>query len=230
VRTPIHLPADVAAVPELRFAVEGAEALPGPAPTVALRLAIERTAGAAVRSMTLVVRVDIATARRRYGSFEEARLVELFGAPDQWGSTLRALPWTRTTVLVGPFDQRANVEVALPCTYDFDVAAAKYLDGLRDGDVPLDLLFTGTVLYQDGGRIQAAPVPWDREAAYRLPVAVWRAAMDAAFPDAAWLRLRRDVFDRLYAFRAVGALPSWEATIRTLLDRAGHESEGPWTR
>jgi hypothetical protein len=227
---PMPVTADVAAAPELRFAVEGAQALPGPAPTIGLRLAIERTAGADVRSLTLAVRVDIATARRRYGSVEEARLAELFGAPEQWGSTLRTLPWTRTTVLVGPFDERATVEVALPCSYDFDVAAAKYLDGLRDGEVPLDLLFTGTVLYQDGDRIQAAPVPWEREAAYRLPVAVWRAAMDAAFPDGAWLRLRRDVFDRLYAFRAGGALPSWEATIDALLDRAGYESEGPWTR
>jgi Family of unknown function (DUF6084) len=217
---------ELAAIPELAFSVDGAEALARAAvPTIGLRLAVERTAGAAVRSATVGVRLDIAPARRAYDAQTEARLVELFGAPERWGTTLRGIGWARTTVLVGPFDERTTVELAVPCSYDFEVAAAKYLHALRDGEIPLDLMFSGSVLYEVGGRIQAAPIPWDREATYRLPVRVWRAAIDTAFPDSAWLRLQREAFDRLYAYRARGAFTSWEDTIEALLVR-----EGSWTR
>ena len=33
-------------------------------------------------------------------------------------------------------------------------------------------------------------------------VRVWREAMDRHFPGTAWLRLRRDTFDRLHAVKA----------------------------
>ena len=49
--------------------------------------------------------------------------------------------------------------------------------------------------------------------------------MDTAFPDIYWVRLQRETFDRLYAYRARRALPSWEETIEALLDE-----EDPWTR
>lgn len=213
---------ELAAIPQLGFSVEGAEALPrAAAPTVALRLAVSRVAGAPVRSATVGVRVDIAPARRGYDEAAERRLAELFGPPDAWGTTLRGIGWARTTVLVGPFDDRTVVELPLPCSYDFEVAAAKYLEALRDGEIPLDLMFSGSVLYDAGGRIQAAPIGWDREATFRLPVAVWREAMDAAFGASAWLRLRRDTFDRLYAYRAQRALTSWEAAIESLLAEEG---------
>jgi hypothetical protein len=208
----------LAAIPELRFSVTGAHALAGAAaPTVVLRLAIERTAGAPVRSATVGVRADIAPARRAYDDATEARLVELFGPPAGWGTTLRGIGWARTTVLVGPFDERTAVELPLPGSYDFDVAAFKYLHALRDGEIPVELQFSGSVLYEVDGRIQAAPIPWDREASGRLPVRVWREAMEAAFGDSAWLRLPRDTFDRLYAFRAQRGHATWEATIEELL-------------
>jgi Family of unknown function (DUF6084) len=213
------------AIPELRFSVEGAVPVARAAvPTVVLRLVVERTGGGAVRSATVGVRVDIAPARRAYDPATQERLAELFGPPDRWGDTLRGIGWSRATVLVGPFEDRTTVELPLPCSYDFEVAAAKYLDALGDGDIPLDLLFSGSVLYDAGGRVQAAPIAWDREATYRLPVHTWRSAMQAAFGDSAWLRLSRDTFDRLSAYRARGAYTSWEAAIDSLL------GEGSWTR
>jgi Family of unknown function (DUF6084) len=221
----VPLVADLGAAPELQFSVEGAEAVSrAAAPTIALRLGVERVGGGPVRSATVGVRVDIAPARRAYDATTRERLVDLFGAPDRWGDTLGSIGWSRATVLVGPFADRATAELALPCSYDFDVAAAKYLDALRDGDIPLDLMFSGMVLYDSDGRVQAAPIAWDREATYRLPVQVWRDAMAAAFGDSPWLRLRRDTFDRLSAYRARGAYTSWDAAIDSLL------GEGPWTR
>lgn len=210
---------DAAAVPELGFAVRDARALrPAAAPT--LRLALEVDAGGApVRSLVLDVQVRIAAPRRRYAPAEQERLAELFGAPDRWGTTLRSLLWTHVTLAVPPFEGATVTDLDLPCTYDFEVAAARYLAALDGGEIPLELLFSGTVFHAaPGGGLRASRIGWDREAAYRLPVGVWREAMDRHFPGCAWLRVDRGVFDRLAAFRARRTLPSWEAALGTLLD------------
>ena len=101
--------------------------------------------------------------------------------------------------------------------------ATRYFDALRDGDVPLELLFSGTVFYTaPDGRLQTARLSWDLEAEYRLPVAVWRAAIDHHFPGTAWLRLDRESHDRLVAYKSRRALPMWAAVMDELLpeDRA----------
>ncbi len=38
-------------------------------------------------------------------------------------------------------------------------------------------------------------MPWDREARYELPVAVWREMIRAYFPSQGWLRLDEDVLN-----------------------------------
>ncbi len=94
----------------------------------------------------------------------------------------------------------------------------RYFAALPDGDVPLELLFSGTVFWStDAGLLQAARLPWDREATFRLPVATWREVIDRYFPHSAWLRLDRDVFDRLWAYRSRHALPSWDVALDALL-------------
>jgi hypothetical protein len=44
--------------------------------------------------------------------------------------------------------------------------------------------------------------------------------MDRVFGDRPWLRLHRETFDRLYAYRARHALGTWEATVDALLEEA----------
>jgi hypothetical protein len=107
------------------------------------------------------------------------------------------------------FNDTAVVDLSVPCTFDFNVAATKYFHGLADGDVPLAFLFSGTVFYADGaGALQVAPIPWDKESRFRLPVKSWREVMDVYYPNSAWLCLRRDVFERLYQFKVEhGILP-----------------------
>jgi hypothetical protein len=207
-------------VPQLEFAVTAARALPRAAvPTIALTLAIEVLTGPSVRSLTVGVRADIAPARRGYDEREEVRLSDLFGAPALWDGTLGALPWTRGIVLVGPFSERTTAEVPLPGSYDFEVSAAKYLNALGGGEIPIELMFSGTILYADQERgVQAAPIPWDREASYRLPVAVWREAMRSVFGDSPWLRLPRGTFERLCAYRRELGVPDWEQAIDSLLE------------
>jgi hypothetical protein len=124
-------------------------------------------------------------------------------------------------VNVPAFAGSTVVELHVPCTYDFDVVASKYLDALDGGEVPLELLFSGTVFYLDRRALRVVQLPWDREARYSLPVAVWREALERAFPGTAWLRMRRDVFDRLQAYKASRALLTWDAALEELLERSG---------
>jgi len=211
------------AAPQLEFSVTGVEALRhAAAPTLAFALEIESEGGRPVRSVMLDVQVQIAARRRGYEGAEHERLAELFGDRSRWGTTLRTLPWTRATAVVKPFAGRTSVELTIPCTYDFEVTASRYLHALEDGEVPLELLFSGTLFYaeQETGALRIARIGWDREAEIAMPVRVWREALDNHFPGCAWLRLDRRHFDRLAAYKARHALVSWEAALDALLERA----------
>jgi Family of unknown function (DUF6084) len=208
--------------PELAFSIERVEPVRyATVPTLGFGVRIERVSGPPVRSIALNAQIRIAATRRAYDPETQERLIELFGGPEIWGRGLRSLPWTSAVGQVPSFDNSIVVELAVACTYDFEVAASKYLHALRDGEVPLELLFSGTVFYagEDLG-LQIVLVPWEKEAEYRMPIRVWRQMMDHYFPNSAWLRLRRDSFDRLYAYRSRNALPSWERTVDALLDEA----------
>ncbi|MBA3428507.1 MAG: hypothetical protein H0U07_08050 [Actinobacteria bacterium] len=171
--------------------------------------------------MALNAQLRLDATRRSYEPGDEKLLVELFGRRERWGQTLRSLLWTHATVTVPRFVGETRVELHVPATYDFEVVAAKYLNALSGGDVPLELLFSGTLFFPGAdGRLQAAPISWELEARTVLPVSVWREAIDNAFPGSAWLRVSQDSFDRLWSYRAQRALPSWEATLDGLLD--GH--------
>lgn len=215
---PIPL-AKTEALPRLQFAVESAEALRfAAAPTIAFVLSV--TSDLPVRSLSLNAQVRIVPTRRGYDDDDQARLVELFGTPERWGETLRSFLWTNATLVVPPFESSARAALNVSCTYDLEVAASKYFHALGDGDVPLELLFSGTVFFVgDGGALRTVQVPWECEAQFRLPVQTWRLAMENHFPGSAWLRLRKDVFDRLTAYKAERALPTWEATIEELLEQ-----------
>jgi hypothetical protein len=210
-------------VVDLDFAVEDARAVEYAAvPMLGFDIRITCRSGHAVHSIMLDVQVQIAARRRSYDGEEEPRLAELFGTPERWSTTLRTLPWLRATQVVPRFAGETLVELRVPCTYDFEVTAAKYFQALGDGEVPLEFLFGGTTFYAaHGGALQATMIGWDREADFRLPVSVWRQTMDHYFPGSAWLRLDRDTFARLAAHRARNTLPSWEQTLDSLLPEDG---------
>ena len=50
-----------------------------------------------------------------------------------------------------------------------------------------------------------------------LPVAVWREAVDVHFPGQAWLRVRRETFDRLSVYRGRHGLTSMDDALDRLL-------------
>lgn len=190
------------------------------APTVAFSLIVE--SDKPVRSLSLNAQIRIVPGRRGYDEDDQANLIELFGTPERWGETLRSFLWNNTTLVIPPFESTTRVELPVSCTYDLEVAAAKYFNALGNGDVPLEFLFSGTVFYLAGeGSLRTAQIPWECEAQYRLPVHIWKLAMENHFPGSAWVRLRKDVFERLVAYKAGRALPTWEATVEDLLDRPG---------
>jgi hypothetical protein len=144
-------------------------------------------------------------------------MTEVFGEPSQWSRTLRPLLVADVSRVVPAFHGACEIDLPVPCTYDLDVAATKYLQALRGGAVPLSFLFRGTVFFAGETGLSVEMLPWDREASFELPVATWRAAMDAFFPEQGWVRLRRDVLDSLLAFKAVRAHASWDDVMRDLL-------------
>jgi hypothetical protein len=212
------------AVPRLTFVVQDAGPVEHAAvPTLRLALRIDGE-GPPIRSILLDVQVQIAARRRPYDRRAEERLVDLFGTADRWGDSLRTLPWTRSTLVVPPFEGSTIADLQITCSYDLEVTASRYLHALEDGEVPLELLFSGTIFYSmPDGRLQTVRIPWSGEAQYDLPVRVWRETMDAHFPNAAWLRLDRESFDRLNDYKARRSLPNWEKTLDSLLDAAGDD-------
>ncbi len=210
----------------LAFSVVGSRAETyAAAPLVTLRLRVAETSGIRVHAIALRTQIQIEPQRRRYEASESDALVDLFGGPERYGNTLRALLWTHVSTMVVGFSGETEVELLLPCSYDFEVAAYKYLHALEDGEIPLALFFSGTVLLEsDDGQVQAELVPWTCEARYRLPVSVYRATMNAHFPNSAWLRVHHDTFEQLDRLRRTSALPTWDAVVLSLLDRSGSEA------
>lgn len=209
------------AIPELAFAVEDAAPADHAAvPTLRFALRIDSRGRQPIRSLVLDAQVQIAARGRAYDDASRERLFDLFGPPEGWGRTLRTLLWARTTLLVPPFDASTVVALDVPCTYDLEVTAARYLDALGDGSVPLELLFSGAVFYSGAdGALQTTRISWESEAAYELPVRVYRETMERHFPGTAWLRLRKESFDRLAAYRSRHALASWEDALDALLSQ-----------
>jgi hypothetical protein len=207
-------------VPELHFQFEGSEAVANAAvPSIALKLRLTNLpADETIHSLTLRCQVQIEPARRRYESVEQEKLLDLFGTPDRWSRTVRPMLWMNTSVAVPGFTGTTLVDLQLPCTFDFNVAATKYFYALNTGEVPLCVMFSGTVFYNGAGdALQVAQVPWDREANYRLPISVWKQMMDAHYPNTAFLCLQRDAFDRLNEFKQRHGIPTWEQAIERAL-------------
>ncbi|MFJ6752598.1 MULTISPECIES: DUF6084 family protein [unclassified Streptomyces] len=199
-------------------------------PTLVFRLRITAAADdARVHAIALRCQIRIEPARRGYDPDEAAALADLFGERSRWGSTLQPLQFAQVSLVVPGFTGETEVDLPVPCTYDMDVAASRYFQALRDGEVPLLMLFSGTVFAGAGG-FRVEPVPWDKEAPFRMPVPVWQEMREAHFPGCGWLRLPRETLDALLAFRSRRALPSWEAAVEALLATADAAEPAPRAR
>jgi hypothetical protein len=186
-------------------------------PTLLARVRVEETTGERVHALALRAQVRIEPQRRRYDDTEERALLDLFGDRSRFAETLRPFAWLHTSTVAPGFTGATEVELPMPCTYDFEVSGTTYLHALRDGEIPLVFLFSGTVFTRGTTGFSVTAVPWDREARFRLPVAVWRDLMAAFFPGTEWLRMRRDTVEALAHYRHVRGLTSWDDAVTSLL-------------
>jgi hypothetical protein len=191
------------------------------APTLQFRLRIAETTGQRVHAMALRCQMRIEPARRRYSPEEVENLRDLFGPTSRYADTLNPIQFAQTSTMVPGFSGSIEVDLPVTCTYDLEVSAAKYFHGLDEGEIPLLLLFSGTVFNRGETGLSVEQVPWHKECVYRLPVAVWDALIDAYFPNSGWIRLHRDTLDALMRYKTDRGLPTWEHAFETLLKEAG---------
>jgi len=207
-------------MPDLAFQVEGVEVVANAVtPMLAFRLRLsDANPGQVIHTVALRCQILLEVTRRKYSGEDQERLLDLFGEPSRWGQTLRSLLWTHANLVVPSFQGSTVVDLPVPCTFDFNVAATKYFDGLADGEVPVCLQFSGTVFYAGGeGELQVAPISWDKEARFKLPVKIWRDMMNSYYPHSAWLRLHKDAFDRLHQYKVRHGIPTWEEALERII-------------
>jgi hypothetical protein len=208
-----------ATVPEPDFAVIGARSVRyAAAPMLMLDLQVSEPSGRTVYMIALTIQLMIDPARRSYDEKTRAGLVELFGAPERWAVTTRSLIWAQLDVLVPAFTGSTTVAIPVPCSYDLELAAAKYLHSLSDGEAPLALHFNGTVYYPaDDGGLQMVLVPWSKSIDFRMPVSVWRETVEHYYPNTNWIAVRSDTFDALQRAKLTRGLATFDACIEALL-------------
>jgi hypothetical protein len=194
-------------------------------PSMSLTLRIAETDGQKVEAIALRCQIRIEPTRRQYTDAEAERLNDLFGETKRWADTLRPLQFTTVSVMVPGFTGSVELDLPVTLSYDLEIGSTRYFAGLEGGEIPLLLLFSGTVFTTVDGRMQAQQVPWSKEASYRLPVSLWREAIDMHFPNSAWIRMSLQTLDELQRFKNRQALPTWDATLTALLARADDGAE-----
>ncbi len=207
-------------MPDLDFKIIGVEhAAHGLTPLLHFKVGITNTpATETIQSVILQAQIQIQAPGRSYNESEKPKLIDLFGTPDQWGTTLRNRLWTLSNTTVRTFAGSTEAILPVPCSFDLNVAGTKYFYALEGDEVPLLFLFSGTVFYAaPDGHLQVQQISWEKECIYRMPVSVWKKMMDEHYPNTAFVSLQRDVFDRLNEYKQSAGVSSWEQAIEKLL-------------
>jgi Family of unknown function (DUF6084) len=203
---------------EVTFAV--VDVFPEPyavTPVLTARVGIAAVGDEPVHAIALRAQIRIEPLRRGYTDEEAAALLDLFGTRDRWGTTQHTFLWQHSGVMVPGFTGTTQVDLPLECTYDFEVTAAKFFHALRDGNIPLQFLFSGTIFLKGQHGFAVAPVPWDREDHYDLPVSVWRDLVEMHYPHTGWIRLHHNTISALNDYKARHALLGLDDTVTALL-------------
>jgi hypothetical protein len=214
-------------MPDLNFEVVDAQAPAFAAtPMLIFKLRIDNAIPHEhIASVSLRCQIQINVTRRRYSAEAQERLLDVFGEPKRWGETLRPLLWTHASTVVTQFSESIIADLPVPCTYDFEVVGTKYFNALGDGEIPLTFLFSGTIFYEgEEGNLQVGQISWSKEATYRLPVALWQEMIERYYPNSAWIRLHKDIFDQLYQYKASQGLPTWDEVVARLLQASSKEA------
>jgi hypothetical protein len=189
-------------------------------PSIGLTLRISETSGQRIDAIALRCQIRIEPSRRRYSPVEEQRLKDLFGETTQWADTLKPMQFTNISTMVTGFTGSTEIPLPVTFSYDLEIGSGRYFASLESGEIPLLLLFSGTIFSVVDGKFQVQQVPWSKEATYRLPVSVWQEAVDVHFPNSGWITMSRQTLEELQQFKTERALPTWDATVSALLAEA----------
>ena len=209
-------------MPDLRFRIDNvAPVARSLAPQLGFQIRIENTMPEAIHSILLRCTIQVEASRRRYSPDEQERLRDVFGERSRWGETLHPLLWSNASVVVPAFSGSIAIEVPAPCSLDYTLSISKYLNATEGQDVPVSILFSGTVFYDPGsGNYQVQQIPWDRHAEFRMPAGLWRGLIDSYYARKAWLCLPRETFERLRCYQADHELGTIEDVLDSLLPHA----------
>jgi Family of unknown function (DUF6084) len=186
-------------------------------PVLTARVSVAASGDDPVHAIALRCQVRIEPLRRSYSEAEAAGLLDLFGPRERWAATQRTFLWQHATAMVPGFAGNTTVALALDCTYDFEVAAAKYLHALRDGALPLQFLFSGTIFVKSERGFSVQQVSWDCEHRYDMPVAVWRDLIAQHYPNTGWVRLGHDTIAALASYKSARGLLDLDHAVTSLL-------------
>jgi hypothetical protein len=212
---------------ELVFDCIGAEADRDAAvPAICFILKISETTGERVHAIALRIQIRIEPKKRRYSPAESERLLDLFGETSRWGDTVKPMQFAFVDVMVPSFTGSIELDLEVPVTYDLEVSSAKYFHSLDDGEIPLLMLFSGSMFTKGETGFAVEQVPWHKEVSFRLPVKVWDDVMELHFPGKAWIRMDKETLDALGLYKSERALTTWEETLQTLLREAGATRTG----
>lgn len=192
-------------------------------PALTARIAVSVPGDEPVHAIALRCQVRVDPSRRGYSDDEAAGLTDLFGPRERWATTQHSFLWQHCAAMVPGFTATTEVALPLECTYDFEVAAAKYLHALRDGSVPLQFLFSGTLFMAGQRGFSVQQVPWDREDRYDMPVSVWRDLIRQHYPGTGWVRLDHDTIAALSAYKSARGLLDLGDAVTELLAQAREE-------
>ncbi len=114
-------------------------------PSMSMALRISETTGQRIEAIALRCQIRIEPSRRRYSDAEAERLNDLFGETQRWAETLKPVQFTNVSIMVPGFTGSTELDLPIPLSYDLEIGSTRYFAGLEDGEVPLLLLFSGTM-------------------------------------------------------------------------------------
>jgi uncharacterized protein DUF6084 len=193
-------------------------------PVLTARVRVAAPDDQPVHAIALRCQVRIDPLRRGYSDDEAAGLIDLFGPRERWATTQHTFLWQHCATMVPGFTGTTEAPLGLECTYDFEVAAAKYLHALRDGVLPLQFLFSGTVFLAGPHGFSVQQVPWDCEDRYDMQTSVWRDLIQQHYPSSGWVRLSHQTMAALAAYKSERGLLGLDDAITVLLAQAHEEA------
>ena len=68
--------------------------------------------------------------------------------------------------------------------------------------------------------MQITLVAWEKEALCKMPARLWQEMMEIHFPNTRWMKMGKDIYDRLVKYKAQTTFPTLQACLESLLDEA----------